>query len=172
MDQGGFETLVTAHHGEIYRYLLRATGRASDAADLSQETFLRAYRAFPALPAGANTRAWLFTIATNLSRNHFRSQQRRRVAYAAVGATAREAADTGPEAAALSREAHARLEAAVGRLPFKQRAAFLQRKVHGLDYDAIAQSLRCSPEAARAHVFQALRKIRRALNGEDEEGRR
>ncbi len=172
MDQGGFETLVAAHHREIYRYLLRATGRASDAADLSQETFLRAYRAFPALPPGANTRAWLFAIATNLSRNHFRAQRRRRMAYAAVSATGREAVEAGPEVVALSREAHARLESAVERLPFQQRAAFLQRKVHGLDYGAIAQSLRCSPEAARAHVFQALRKIRRALNGEGEEGRR
>jgi DNA-directed RNA polymerase specialized sigma24 family protein len=45
--------------------------------------------------------------------------------------------------------------------------AFLQRKVHGLDYEAIGQSLQCSAETARAHVFQALRKVRRALEGRE-----
>ena len=48
-------------------------------------------------------------------------------------------------------------------LPVKQKAAFMQRKVEGLDYESIATSLRCSPDAARAHVFQALKKIREGL---------
>ena len=167
VDDAAFETMVTAHHREIYRYLLRATGRASDADDLSQETFLRAYRASHSLPQDANTRAWLFTIATNLSRNHFRAQKRRRRAYDAVRATASEIDGTGPEGEALGRQVAAVIEAAVSRLPVKQRLAFLQRKLHGLDYEAIGQSLRCSTETARAHVFQALRKIRHALNGHE-----
>jgi cystathionine gamma-lyase len=49
----------------------------------------------------------------------------------------------------------------------KQRLAFLQRKVHGLDYEAIGESLTCSAGTARAHVFQALRKVRRALEGRE-----
>src|SRR3989442_8089905 len=156
---------MSEHHGEIYRYLLRVTGRGTDADDLSQETFLRAFRAHRSLPEGANVRAWLFTIATNLSRNHFRSQKRRRTAYAAVSATLSEADRMGPEGEALGREVGAAVEAAVARLPLKQRLAFLQRKVHDLDYETIGQSLRCSAESARAHVFQALRKIRLALDG-------
>ena len=48
-------------------------------------------------------------------------------------------------------------------LPLKQRLAFVLRKVHDLDYDVIAQSLHCSAESARAHVFQALKKIRLGL---------
>ena len=56
-------------------------------------------------------------------------------------------------------------EAAIRRLPLKQRLAFTLRKLHELDYEAIGQSLECSPESARAHVFQALRKIRTTLNG-------
>ncbi|MBI3456205.1 MAG: RNA polymerase sigma factor [Candidatus Rokubacteria bacterium] len=167
MDDTAFETMVATHHGEIYRYLLRATGRTSDADDLSQETFLRAYRAYRSLPEDANARAWLFTIATNLSRNHFRAQKRRRRAYEAVGAMASDTDGTGPEGVTLSREVGAVVEAAISGLPFKQRLAFLQRKVHGHDYDTIGQSLHCSPESARAHVFQALRKIRRALNGRE-----
>jgi RNA polymerase sigma-70 factor (ECF subfamily) len=165
MDDSGFETLMTAHHGEIYRYLARATGRASDADDLSQETFIRAYRAYGALPPDANTRAWLFTIATNLSRNHFRAQKRRRLAYAAVSATAGESDGADPEGEVLGREAGQLLQATVRRLPLKQRLAFLQRKIHGLEYDEIGRTLECSGESARAHVFQAMRKIRQALNG-------
>ncbi len=42
----GFQYLVVEHHGEIYRYLVRITGRSTDADDLSQETFLRAFRAY------------------------------------------------------------------------------------------------------------------------------
>jgi RNA polymerase sigma-70 factor (ECF subfamily) len=166
-DDSAFEQMVTAHHGEIYRYLRRVTGRASDADDLSQETFLRAYRAYRSLPEDANTRAWLFTIATNVSRNHFRARKRRQRVYDAVRATARDVDGTGPEGEALGRQVSAVIEAAVARLPLKQRLAFLQRKIHGLDYDAIGESLQCSPEAARAHVFQALKKIRHALNGHE-----
>ena len=56
-------------------------------------------------------------------------------------------------------------EAAIRRLPLKQRLAFTLRKLHELDYELIGQSLDCSAESARAHVFQALRKIRTTLNG-------
>ena len=158
---------MSEHHGEIYRYLRRVTGRTGDADDLSQETFLRAFRAYRSLPSDANARAWLFTIATNLSRNHFRDQKRRRLAYAAVSATATEADGSGPDLTTLSRETGARVEAVVNGLPLRQRLAFIQRKLHGLDYDAIGASLRCSAETARAHVFQALRKIRRSLDAHE-----
>ncbi len=140
MGQQPFETILEAHHAEIYRYLRRVTSRAAEADDLSQETFLRAYRAYRALPSDANVRAWLFTIATNLARNHFRSEGRRSRA-----------------------ETRARVEAVVERLPLRQRLAFILRKIHDVDYEVIARSLDCSAETARAHVFQALRKIRQSL---------
>jgi RNA polymerase sigma-70 factor (ECF subfamily) len=162
-----FETIVGAHHAEIYRYLRRVTSRPAEAEDLSQETFLRAYRAYKALGPDANVRAWLFAIATNLSRNHFRSEKRRRVAHQAVSVESREADPEGPEHEARFGEARVLLEATVRALPLKQRLAFVMRKVHDLDYDAIGQSLDCSAESARAHVFQALRKVRLSLNGHE-----
>src|SRR5262247_3512249 len=97
MSDRTFEALMSDHHGEIYRYVLRVTGRRQDADDLSQETFLRAFRAHGTLPADANARAWLFAIATNLTRNHFRSQSRRRRAYAAVVTETREADHERPD---------------------------------------------------------------------------
>src|SRR5213078_2569155 len=59
MDAERFDALVATHHGEIYRYLLRATSRRTEADDLAQDTFLRAYRAHRTLPPDANARAWL-----------------------------------------------------------------------------------------------------------------
>jgi RNA polymerase sigma-70 factor, ECF subfamily len=162
-----FDTIVGAHHAEIYRYIRRVTSRATEAEDLSQETFLRAYRAYRTLGPEANVRAWLFAIATNLTRNHFRSEKRRRVAYQAASVDRREADPEGPEDEARLREASTRLESTVYGLPLKQRQAFIMRKIHDLDYGAIGQSLGCSAESARAHVFQALRKIRLSLNGHE-----
>ena len=163
MGQQPFETLVEAHHAEIYRYLVRVTTRPSEAEDLSQETFLRAYRAYRALTPDANVRAWLFTIATNLTRNHFRTEGRRRSAHAAFRETRSALDGVDPEGEARFSEARARLEAVVTGLPLKQRLAFVLRKIHDFDYDVIAQSLHCSAESARAHVFQALKKIRLGL---------
>ena len=161
-----FETVVTAHHPEIHRYLRRMTARASEADDLSQETFLRAYRAFAALPEDANVRAWLFAIATNLFRNHLRSEKRRSTFQAAVlVAAGRDPARDDPEGESVYRETRSAIEEVVAGLPLKQRTAFVLRKIHDLDYDAIARTLDCSAESARAHVFQALRKIRQSLNG-------
>jgi RNA polymerase sigma-70 factor (ECF subfamily) len=159
-----FEALVAAHHPEIRRYLSRLTARGSEADDLAQETFLRAYRAYRSLPPGANARAWLFAIATNLFRNHFRSERRRARAHAAVKLARTE--DQGPSADSemAFQETRAVVDTVVAALPVKQRSAFVLRKIHDLDYDAIGQSLDCSPESARAHVFQALRKIRQALD--------
>ena len=167
MTGDAFESIVAAHHGEIHRYLVRVTLRPGDADDLSQETFVRAYKAYGALPPDANVRAWLFTIATNLCRNHFRAEGRRRraMAMAAVGAT--DEGPAWPEGEAIASQASARIDRLVSALPFKQRVAFTMRKVHELDYDSIGQSLECSAESARAHVFQALRKIRQGLDDLD-----
>ncbi len=164
MGEDGFEAVVAAHHAEIRRYLLRITARTSDADDLSQETFLRAFRAHRSLPPDANVRAWLFAIATNLCRNHFRAQKRRRQAYAAVAIDSPASDPAWPDREAVMSEARARIEGIIGGLPLKQRLAFIMRKMHDLDYGAIGASLACSAESARAHVFQALRKIRRALD--------
>jgi RNA polymerase sigma-70 factor, ECF subfamily len=160
-----FVAIVARYHGEIHRYLCRLARHAGDGEDLSQETFLNAYRAWPGLPRDANHRAWLYRIATNLYRNHVRSAARRRVAHATVRLTRREVDVDGPEGVVAAEQIRARTEATIDRLPLKQRVAFTLRKLHDLDYEAIGASLACSPESARAHVFQALRKIRKALDG-------
>ncbi len=164
MAEDPFDGIVAAHHAEICRYLRRVIARSAEADDLSQETFLRAYRAYRALPPEANVRAWLFAIATNLCRNYFRSEKRRRTALVTVGAS-RSESGPGPEEEATFEETRTLIETAIDGLPLKQRLAFTLRKLHGLEYEAIARSLSCSQDSARAHVFQALRKIRHHLDG-------
>jgi RNA polymerase sigma-70 factor (ECF subfamily) len=164
MGEDAFEAVVTMHHAEIHRYVARVTARASDADDLSQEVFLRAFRAYTSLPPGANVRAWLFAIATNLCRNHFRSEARRRRAHTAVRLDGASADGDWPEGLAVMNETRERIDHVIAGLPAKQRLAFTMRKVHDLGYEAIGASLSCSAESARAHVFQALRKIRRGVD--------
>jgi RNA polymerase sigma factor (sigma-70 family) len=164
MGREPFEAVMTAHHAEIYRYLRRVTFRSSDAEDLSQETFLRAFRAYRALPPDANVRAWLFAIATNLFRNSLRAAKRRRAAHDTVKGTGRDDDGDGPESVALFNEVRVTVETVIDGLPPKQRAAFVLRKVHELPYEEIAKSLGCSSDSARAHVFQAFRKIRISLD--------
>ena len=164
MEEDAFEAIVAGHHAEIHRYVARVTARASEADDLSQETFLRAFRAYRSLPHDANVRAWLFAIASNLCKNHFRAEGRRRRAHAAVKGAAPRVDHDWPEGEAVFSEASARIDGIVATLPLKQRLAFTMRKIHDLDYEAIGESLGCSAESARAHVFQALRKIRRGLD--------
>src|SRR5262249_12240061 len=101
MEPASFELVVATHPPEIHRYLVRMTGRAAEAEDLSQETFLRAYRAYRTLLDDANVRAWLFAIATNLFRNHVRSERRRSTAHAEVRAAGTEADGRGPEGETL-----------------------------------------------------------------------
>jgi RNA polymerase sigma-70 factor (ECF subfamily) len=156
--------VVERHHPEIHRYLGRVTRRRAEADDLAQETFLRAYRSWATLPPDANVRAWLFTIATNLSRNHFRGEQRRSRAHDTVKAASTEYGRDTADGGAVFSEAMTLVETVVDRLPFKQRSAFVLRKIHELDYDAIGAAIGCSAETARAHVFQALRKIRQGLD--------
>jgi len=164
MAEEAFETVVAAHHAEIHRYLVRVTRRPGDADDLSQETFLRAFRAHTSLPPGSNVRAWLFAIATNLCRNYWRSESRRRRAYKAAGATAAPHEEAAGEGAMVMEQAGEEIGRIVAALPLRQRMAFTLRKIHELEYEAIGRSLDCSPDTARAHVFQALRKIRRGLD--------
>lgn len=168
MGQEPFDTVVAAYHGEIYRYLLRVTRRRSEADDLSQEAFLRAYRAYRSLSPDANVRAWLFAIASNLYRNHFRASKRRRQAYARVSAVSGDVEEHGgPEEMMVSDQVRELVESTIDTLPLKQRVAFTLRKIHGVEYEVIGRTLDCSAESARAHVYQALGKIRQRLDGYD-----
>jgi RNA polymerase sigma-70 factor, ECF subfamily len=171
-DDSEFDALLLAYHGAILRFLRRVAGRDGEGEDLCQETFLRAHRAWAERPPEASRRAWLYAIATNAVRNSVRSERRRRVAYASARITRREIERHGPEDEVAARQAYCRTEAAIRDLPLKQRLAFTMRKLEDLDYEVIGGCLDCSAETARAHVFQALRKLRASVLERPMPGRR
>jgi len=169
-----FTEVITLHQQRVYGYLLRFTRNPHDAQDLFQETFLRAHRAYAALPADADLRAWLMRIAVNLTKNYVRDRQRRaRVlvdeekGHNLDGVLDLEDAGRDTESTMISRETARALLASIETLPFHQRAALVQRQFEGLDYPTIATNLGCSQESARAHVYQALRKLRLVLEHAD-----
>ena len=159
-----FAELLESYEKEIYRYTFRMAGNHEDASDLLQETFLRAFRAFPRLPRGANYRAWLYRIAHRQALNLFRSK-RVRAAVALDDGDARGVSDRGTEPDSL--EETRRLVGALARvireLTPRQRSALLLRKYEGLPYGEVAAILSCTEENARAHVYQAMKKVRNGL---------
>ena len=165
-----FTEIITQHQEAVYRYLLRFTRDPHDAQDLFQDTFLRAHRAYAVLPTDANVRAWLMRIAINLTKNYVRDRQRRRRVLVEpetdISSHEKLAAETGSntEGVMISRETAQTLLTAIDALPFHQRVALVQRQFEGLNYSAIAAHLGCSQDSARAHVYQALRKLRLTLD--------
>ena len=152
-----FEDAVRDHEREIMRYVLRITGHRDDALDLFQETWLRAYRAYPSLKSAEGLRPWLFRIATNLCRNHARNNSRRARVVASGDCDIEALAGVATGRESLDGAMHIRKM--VARLPHKQRLALMMRKFGGLDYSEIGAALECSAESARAGVYQALKKL-------------
>jgi RNA polymerase sigma-70 factor (ECF subfamily) len=162
-----FEELIDRHHDEIFAFLWRllvsqrSSDRKSEAEDLVQEVYLRAYRSFPRLRPKTNHRAWLYKIATNCAYSRLRQMNDGRGKAAALASAAESGSASG--AAASDGQIHRRLRSLVGQLPAKQKACVTLRYLQDLDYPEIAQVLGCSQESARANVYQAIRRLRSAF---------
>jgi RNA polymerase sigma-70 factor, ECF subfamily len=157
-----FEELMQRHEREIMRYLLRVTGHPEDAADLFQETFIRAYRAYPRINPNGDVRPWLYTIATNLCRNRARDSARR--SRVIVQSSDDHPADALGKSHRSPHEdegyAAVRIRELMSGLPAKQRQSLHLRYFAGLEYAEIAAAMGCSEESARANVSQAMRKLK------------
>jgi RNA polymerase sigma-70 factor (ECF subfamily) len=158
-----FEEIMQHHEREIMRYLLRVSGDREDAADLFQETWLRAYRAYPRLGPESDVKPWLYAIATNLCRNRARDGVRRARVIVADNKES-SAGDTIGKARRFPNEnegyAAVHIRELISHLPIKQRQALHLRYFAGLDYAEIATAMGCSQESARANVSQAMRKLK------------
>jgi RNA polymerase sigma-70 factor (ECF subfamily) len=159
-----FEEIMQRHQREIMRYLLRLSSNPEDAADLFQETWLRAYRAYPRLEAENRVRPWLYTIASNLWRNRTRDCAR----HARVLVPDEKevpAADLIAKDHRLNHEnegyAAVHLRELIAALPAKQQQALHLRYFAGLNYAEIADAIDCSEESARANVSQAIGKLKK-----------
>jgi RNA polymerase sigma-70 factor (ECF subfamily) len=134
----------------------------ADAEDCLQETFLRAFRAYARVRAGTNYRAWLYKIATNTARSHFKRRKRSETHTTDLDPDLQ--ADELSLADRVERQALlVAVAQAVEELPQHQRAALIMRKYQELGYAEIGLALNCGQAAARANVYQALKKLRAQL---------
>jgi RNA polymerase sigma-70 factor (ECF subfamily) len=151
-DQARFAELAMEHTSSLYSAALRMTRNPSDAEDLVQETYLKAYRGFGGFQEGTNLRAWLFRILTNTYINSYRAKQRRPdetdldeiedlYLYRRLGGLEAARASRSAEAELLDLFSEAEVKAAVEELPENFRMAVLLADVEGFSYKEIAEIL-------------------------------
>lgn len=157
--------LVERHARPVFRLAFRMTGNETDADDVVQETFLRAWKQMGKFDGRASFATWLHRICANCSLDHIRARRRRQNAFGdAADPMAQVAAESpSPERLAVSSEIAAMLLPALGQLSEIERAAFILRHYTGMAIDDISAALGVQPGAARHSVFRAVRKLRRAL---------
>jgi RNA polymerase sigma-70 factor (ECF subfamily) len=154
------EILFARHQGEIYAFLLRMVRDPELAADLTQDAFIRAFRACGTLDDPAKARAWLYQIAHRVALDEIR--RRRIIRFVPWTGEARGAAPS-PERLAMDARLSGELERALGRIPERQRSALLLAEVHDLTGLELASALGTSHVAARALLTRARESLRRAL---------
>jgi RNA polymerase sigma factor (sigma-70 family) len=153
-----FEKLYQRHVGDVYRYALVVTRNPADAEDVTQTTFLNAYRAFARGERPRTAQNWLIAIAHNVCRQRFRQLQRRPNELPFDEETVEPAADEGSPTAEDIRRA-------LGHLAFNQRAALVMRELEGRSYAEIAEVLQLSTSAVETLLFRARRALREQLEG-------
>ena len=161
-DPAAFESLVRAHQRMIHALTYRMTGSLADAEDLAQETFVRAYRQLDSFEGTAKFSSWLYRIAVNVCLN-WRQRERRREQVHADWAESNEALNAegvpGPADDTLSQE----VQAALMKLPAKQRAAVVLTVYDGRNHAEAAKILGCSETTVSWRIFSARRKLKRLL---------
>ncbi len=161
-DPAAMDRFFASFYDRVFAYLLRLVNDRSLAEDLAQEVFLRLHRALDRLDPARDPAPWVFTVAANLLRDHWRSAEHRR------RGERRDIADMGDRLAApgedalenLSRtESEACLREQLARLTEDDRQLVLLRSYAGLDAGALAESLNIKREAVRQRFSRALKRL-------------
>jgi RNA polymerase sigma-70 factor (ECF subfamily) len=168
-DSDAFRALVERHSRAVFRLAQRLTGNASDAEDVVQDTFLKAYKQLNRFESRANFGTWLHRIAVNCSIDLIRSRPHREAPHDVADLEqfgAVEAADAGrpsPERLMLSAEVQGRITDAMSGLSRMERAAFVLRHFEGQSIDEISRALGLKTNATKHSIFRAVKKMRHAL---------
>ncbi len=164
-DPMAFRAFVVRYERMVFALLSRMLGRGPEIEDLAQETFVRAFRAFPEFdPNGAaKPSTWLLTIATRLALD---ARKKKKLERADVQEADEAAAHSTPELTLERRELGRALAEAAMELPDDQRAALLLAELHGLSIAEIAQALEVPENTAKTRLFRAREKMREALRDE------
>lgn len=159
------EGLFAKHHGEIYAYLVRMLRDGELAADLTQDAFVKAYKAYDMLEKDENARAWLYQIAHRVALDEIRH---RKIVRMVPWTGESRGASPSAERIAMDLQLSGPLERALAKIPERQRAALLLAEVHDLSGLELAASMGVSHVAARAILTRARESLRRALAAEEE----
>jgi len=158
----GFRILVERYSHALFRLAFRMTGNESDAEDIVQESFLKAWRNLSHYDGRASFSTWVYRIAANCALDHLR-MRRRRVQEPLEETAPVAANDPAPDRLAFGGQVSRRVEAAMAQLTSQERTAFVLRHHEELSIDEISVALGVSREATKNSVFRAVQKLRRAL---------
>jgi len=172
-DEEAYRQLVDRYQRQVYSLALRMVRQVEDAEDLTQETFVRMFRALdrydPARPLGA----WLYTITSRLCIDHLRRRRLRPISLHQVIPGSEEehvieAIDPGlkPEERALREEEERRMRDLIDTLPPHYRIVVLLRHQQDLSYEEIAEALRLPLGTVKARIHRARALLKRHLEGE------
>lgn len=172
--QGGdlraFEQLFQQYQRGIYNAIYQVVRSEADAADLTQDVFVRAYRALPRLQSPEAFSSWLYRIAINLSRNHLRDAARSRAESLDYGGDEaeggqREIADTSGDPADLAQSGDMalRVRQAIGTLSPDHRTVVTLHHLEGMPVEQIATVMHCSVGTVKSRLSRARDHLRRKL---------
>ena len=176
--KASFEAAVEKYHARIFQLVYRYLGNYDEADDVTQETFIRAYRAWDNFRGDAQVYTWLYRIALNLCHNQKKKLTRR---HQTEGTSLDAPLDNSdddesqttdvPDNSAVPwntlerKELNQRLFDAVQGLPENYRVVIVLRDVEGLSYEEITQITSCSLEAIKSRLFRARNMLRKRLSG-------
>ncbi len=155
-DLGAFGELIRRHQDFVFGAVLRVVKNRTQAEDLTQEAFMRAFRALDGFRGDAAVRSWLYRIATNLAMN---SVTRRRE-YPSDTMPERPAADRGPARSFEAEELRAHLREAIAELPDELRVPLVLREYDELSYQEIADTTGLPLNTVRTRLLRARRALR------------
>ena len=161
-DKGAFDMLVLKYQHKIVNLVMRYVRDQEQALDITQEAFIKAYRALPRFRGDSAFYTWLYRIAVNTAKNHLAAQRRRPMDVELdlqdseqydLHAKLKET-DT-PEGVTLSDELNLTVHRAIEALPEDLRTAIVLREIEGMSYEEIAQTMDCPVGTVRSRIFRA-----------------
>jgi RNA polymerase sigma-70 factor (ECF subfamily) len=166
-----FDWLVTHYHGPVYNLILSMLGDTSDAADGTQEVFLKAFRGIRSFRQGSSLKTWLYRIALREALNHkrwFKRHLQKNVSIDAEpeeGHCAIEIEDLGatPFEQFAAHEIQAAVQDALQHIPEVFRGAVILRDLEGLSYEEVAEVLDCSVGTVKSRILRGRRALKDLL---------
>ncbi|NNK77193.1 MAG: RNA polymerase sigma factor RpoE [Litoreibacter sp.] len=161
-DKKAFDLLVLKYQHKVANLISRYVRDQAEVLDVTQEAFIKAYRALSNFRGDSAFYTWLYRIAINTAKNHLAAQSRRPPGDDIEADTAEQMdlggrlKETGtPERMALQREIAQTIQAALDELPDDLRTAIMLRELEGLTYEEIAQAMDCPIGTVRSRIFRA-----------------